>query len=143
MAIAGSALVLGLAGNARSTSECQLVNGHLELDATDDQPERMTGKIHGVYEYVFEGFQPSGNNPAVIYLEGRSVVSTPTGQLRFAENSAAAVGNQEGTNNATLMTVESGTGAWAGATGYVALYGFFHTDEMAGSFDYRGEVCRA
>jgi hypothetical protein len=77
----------------------------------------------------------------VIYLEGRSVVSTPTGQIRFAENSAAAVGNQVGTNNATLMTIESGTGAWAGATGFIALSGFFHTADAEGSFEYRGEVC--
>ena len=41
------------------------------------------------------------------------------------------------------MTVDGGTGAWAGASGYIALYGFFHTDESAGSFAYRGEVCLA
>ncbi len=143
VAIVGSALALGSAGTARSTSPCQFVNGHLKIDARDDKPERMTGKIHGVYEYTFQGFQPSGNNPDVIYLEGRSTVSTPTGTIRFIENSAGAVGNQRGTNNATLMTVVGGTDAWEGATGYIALYGFFHTDEMAGSFDYRGEVCSA
>ena len=141
VAIVGSALALGQADNARSKSPCQLVNGHLEANALDSEPERMTGKIHGVYEYTFQGFQPSGNNPDVIYLEGRSVVTTPTGEIRFIENSAGAVGNQRGTNNATLMTVAGGTGAWEGASGYVALYGFFHTDESAGSFDYRGEVC--
>lgn len=142
IAIVGSALALGLAGNARSTTGCQPVRGHLEADGRDAEPERMTGKIHGSYEYTFQGFQPSGNNPDVIYLEGRSVVSTPSGEIRFIENSAAAVGNQRGTNNATLMTVVGGTGAWEGASGFIALYGFFHTDDSVGSFDYRGEVCR-
>lgn len=141
VAVAATALALGLAGNASSRDGCQPVRGHLEIDARDDRPERMTGKIHGVYEYTFQGFQPSGNNPDVIYLEGRSVVSTPGGEIRFIENSAAAVGNQRGTNNATLMTVAGGTGAWESASGYIALYGFFHTDESAGRFDYRGEVC--
>ena len=143
VAIVGAAFALGQADNARSKSPCQFVNGHLEADGSDAAPERMTGAIHGPYEYTFQGFQPSGNNPDVIYLEGRSVVRTPRGEIRFSENSAAAVGNQRGTNNATLMTVTGGTGAWEGATGYVALYGFFHTDESAGSFDYRGEVCLA
>jgi hypothetical protein len=141
VAVVGSALALGLAGNASSRDGCLPVRGHLEADGGDTEPERMTGRIHGAYEYTFQGFQPSGNNPDVIYLEGRSVVSTPTGEIRFVENSAAAVGNQRGTNNATLMTVTGGTGAWEGASGYIALFGFFHTDDSVGSFDYRGEVC--
>lgn len=141
VAIVGLAVTLGMAGNARSTGPCQQVNGHLELDLTDGAPERMIGKINGDYAYTFQGIQPSGNNPEVIYIEGRSVVNTNAGQLRFIENSAAAPGFEAGTNNATLMTVDGGTGAWTGATGYIALRGYFHNSELAGRFDYRGEVC--
>jgi hypothetical protein len=79
----------------------------------------------------------------VVYLEGRSVVTTKRGDIRFIENSAANPGSELSTNNATLMTVEGGTGVWLGATGHIALFGFFHLSTQSGEFDYRGEVCLA
>jgi hypothetical protein len=39
------------------------------------------------------------------------------------------------------MSVDGGTGAWEGATGFVALYGHFHLSTGTAEFDYRGEVC--
>lgn len=131
--------VLAVAGSRGAG--CALANGHLELDLTDAVPERMTGTIHGDYAYAFERLLPTGGNPRVSYVEGRSVVTTPTGDLRFTENSAAALGSDGRTNNATLMTVEGGTGAWAGATGFVPLRGYFHNSALSGRFDYRGEIC--
>ena len=103
----------------------------------------MTGKINGDYTYTFDGFLPSANNPRVLYLEGRSVVRTKKGDIRFTENSVAANGFELPTNNATLMSVDGGTGTWAGATGFVALYGHFHISTGTADFDYRGEVCLA
>ena len=131
---------LGAAGSAASTTGCTQVNGHLVVDITDGQPDRMIGKINGEYAYTFQGVVPSANNPQVTYVEGRSVVMTNKGALRFIENSASTA-LERATNNATLMTVEGGTGAWSGATGFVALRGYFHNSSLSGEFDYRGEVC--
>jgi hypothetical protein len=135
--------VLGAAGNARSTNGCVTVVGHLNVSNIEPAENRMTGKIHGRYTYTFEGAVPSTNNPQVLYLEGRSFVQTRKGDIRFIENSAAANGSELSTNNATLMTVEGGTGMWKDATGHIALYGFFHLSTQTGKFDYRGEVCLA
>lgn len=138
--VAVAAGALGAAGTAESRTGCTLVNGHLMVDITDGSPDRMIGKINGEYAYTFQGVIPSANNPQVTYVEGRSVVTTNTGVLRFIENSASTA-VERATNNATLMTVESGTGAWAGATGFIALRGYFHNSTLSGEFDYRGEVC--
>ena len=141
-AATGAALLLAT-GEARSTNGCFQANGHLEVSNVDPADNRMIGKIHGSYAYTFEGFLPSTNNPEVLYLEGRSVVRTTQGDIRFIENSAAANGFELSTNNATLMTVDGGTRTWAGATGFIALHGFFHLSTQMGEFDYRGEVCLA
>ncbi len=140
--LAGVAM-LAAAGRADSTNGCAKVTGHLRVSNVDPAENRMTGSIHGDYAYTFEGFLPSANNPQVLYLEGRSLVRTKRGDIRFIENSAAANGSELSTNNATLMTVQGGTGVWAGATGHIALSGFFHLSTQTGAFDYRGEVCRA
>jgi hypothetical protein len=141
--LAVALVALGVAGKAQSTNGCFQVNGHLYVSNVDPADNRMIGKINGDYTYTFNGALPSANNPKVLYLEGRSVVTTNKGEIRFIENSAAANGFELSANNATLMTVDGGTGAWASATGFVALHGFFHLSTQTGEFDYRGEVCLA
>jgi hypothetical protein len=130
------------AGAAHTTGGCTTVRGHLEV-SVDGVSDRMSGSISGEYEFTFDGLVSSANNPDVVYVEGHSVVHTSRGELRFIENSAAAPAFEAGTNNATLMTVAGGTERWDGATGFIALRGFFHDSTQAGEFDYRGEVCRS
>jgi hypothetical protein len=142
LGLVATAAALTGAGVAHTNGGCTTVTGHLEV-SVDDAPDRMRGSISGEYAYTFDGTVPSVNNPDVIYIEGRSVVSTNHGDVYFVENSAAAPAFEAGTNNATLMTVAGGTGRWAGATGFIALRGFFHDSELVGRFDYRGEVCRS
>ena len=62
------------------------------------------------------------------------------GTLYFQEYAALDFSEQQGTNGAVLVHVIGGTGAWDGATGYITLSGYFHT-ESTGQWDYQGEVC--
>jgi hypothetical protein len=138
---AALALLVG-AESARTEGGCTTVKGHLVV-SVDARPDQMTGSIRGDYTYTFDGLVPSANNALVVYIEGHSIVRTSRGDIHFIENSAAAPGFEAGTNNATLMTVVGGTGRWEGATGFIALRGFFHDSTASGEFDYRGEICRS
>ena len=143
-ALLGLGLALGT-GQARSASGCKQVNGHV----FDEHVEgglavgRMVGTISGRYE--FTGTGGVGSDPGapgnVVFATGNTRITTQEGELRWRESNVFDLANQNNFNNAILASVTGGTGAWAGASGHVILWGFFHTSTLTGELDYRGEIC--
>ena len=137
------ALVLGTA-QARSASGCTRVSGRV-LDEHHINPSvavgRVVGDLNGGYEFTFGPLGGSDPNATVLFGTGNSTVSMKKGNLFWHESNAYDYANQDNYNNAILASVTGGTGAWAGASGHVILWGFFHNPGNTGELDYEGEIC--
>jgi len=139
----GLSLALG-SGQARSASGCTRVSGHV-LDEHHINPSvavgRMVGDISGRYELTIGLLGGSDPDATVLFGTGSTTISTKKGDLFWHESNAYDYGNQDNYNNAILASITGGTGAWAGASGHVIMWGFFHNPANAGELDYEGEIC--
>ena len=102
----------------------------------------MIGTISGVYWYdgsTYHEWDPDESD--VIFNSGDSLVEGQRGTLTFREYAALDMTEQGGPNGAVLLVITGGTGQWEGASGHIALSGYFHTDYFEGRWDYQGEVC--
>jgi len=105
-------------------------------------PGRMIGTISGTYGYdgsTYQEWDPDGSE--VVFNSGSSVVEGNQGTITFQEYAALDFAEQEATNGAVLLVVTGGTGKWEGASGHIALSGYFHPESFEGRWDYEGEVC--
>ena len=133
-------------GTAFASSEvhCRKVVGKL-LDEHIESPvavAQMTGAIKGQYTYTLkEEFPADAVLSNLLYVTGTSVVETRDGTLSFFETSTLDTDEPGDLNGTVLMTITGGTGKWTGATGHLALVGFFHRETQTGAWRYQGEVC--
>jgi len=129
---------------ADSAVHCRKVVGKL-LDEHIEGPvavAQMTGAIKGKYIYTLkEEFPADAVLSNLFYVTGTSVVDTKDGTLSFFETSTKDVDEVGDLNGTVLMTITGGTQQWTGATGHLALVGFFHQDTQTGAWRYQGEVC--
>ena len=88
---------------------------------------------------TYQEWDPDGSD--VIFNSGSSVVEGKHGSINFQEYAALDLASQQGTNGAVLLVVTGGTGRWEGASGHLALSGYFHGDPFGGQWEYEGEVC--
>jgi hypothetical protein len=103
---------------------------------------RMIGTISGLYSYdgsTYQEWDPDGSD--VIFNSGSSVVEGEHGSVTFQEYAALDKASGQSTNGAVLLVATGGTGRWEGASGHLALSGYFHGDPFGGQWDYEGEVC--
>ena len=149
VAAVAAALTLSLAlgtGQARSASGCTTVNGRV-VDEHHVNPTvavgRVVGDINGRYEFTMGPLGGADPDATVLFGTGGTTISTKKGNLYWHESNAFDYANQDNLNNAILASVTGGTGAWAGASGHVILWGFFHPDANAGELEYEGEICMA
>lgn len=100
----------------------------------------LTGALHGDYELVVDQFIPP-NEPTIVtvsFYTGFSTVSTRRGDLYLTD--AGALDATTG-NVSALLNVTDGTGYYAGATGYLHVYGAADLAVGAAQGRYQGEVC--
>jgi hypothetical protein len=102
----------------------------------------MIGTIKGDYWVNLAGdfFDPDETS-VVFGYGGPSYIEGKRGTIYFNEYAAIDYEEQYGTNGAVLWFVTGGTGIWENASGYIALSGYYHTNEMTGEWDYQGQVC--
>ena len=103
---------------------------------------RMIGTISGAYLYDGLTYQEWDLDASdVIFNSGSSVVEGKHGSINFQEYAALDLASQHGTNGAVLLVVTGGTGRWEGASGHLALSGYFYGDPFGGQWEYEGDVC--
>jgi hypothetical protein len=131
-------------------SKCTHAQGRLFNAAEEGSPGRVIGTISGDYWIDFSDPGNSGTTNAPFSPDGTDVFLTwapsyvegPRGTIFLMEYGALDFAEQAGPNGGVLVIVTGGTGQWEGASGHLALSGYFHTDEGTGVWDYQGEVCR-
>ncbi len=74
----------------------------------------------------------------MINFVGESVFETRTGEINLAVSGAF---DSRSGRFPDLLTITSGNGEWAGASGQLHLVGTFDSETGTGESDYRGEVC--
>jgi hypothetical protein len=103
----------------------------------------MTGTISGTYWYDVNSYREWDPEDAsrVVFNSGSSIVEGKKGTIAFQEYAALDYAELESFNGAVLLVVTGGTGRWDGASGHIALSGFFHPESFEGEWDYQGEIC--
>ncbi len=129
-------------GQARSTPDCEAVEGTLVERQVGADPlrtrGRMKGDIEGRYAFVLTNAVPS-QTPDVLHFDGRSEVETEEGTIFFSDSGAISTVGRG--NLAYLSTITDGTGEWEGATGQLLFSGFFNSATGRGKSHYVGKVC--
>lgn len=101
---------------------------------------KLSGGLHGDYQFNANQLTPAAEPdvPSVVFYSGLSEVITRRGQLSLVDAGGIdfATGNVSG-----LLTVTGGTDYYAGAKGYLFIYGAANQLESTTSGRYEGEVC--
>ncbi len=111
---------------------------------------RLIGGIQAEYAFVQTGALPAsavGGDAALasaFFYVGKSDVTLKSGEHVFASDSGVIdlpppLGTGTG-KQAALLVIAGGTGAYAGATGFLQLRGTFGTDGRI-TGDYSGQLC--
>ncbi len=150
LALACAALAALLAAPAaRADADCRPVYGHFSSGPapTCDSPVgfctagRLIGGIQASYSFSMTTEQPAPppNPPGVVFYTGQSTVTLDRGGAILLSD-AGAISFTLG-KMAALLTVTGGTGAAAGATGYLQLHGSLDLATGTVTGDYVGEIC--
>jgi hypothetical protein len=98
----------------------------------------LIGGLQGTYAFVMSTLTPA-EPPGVVFYTGTSVVHLRSGDVYATDAGAIDLGGTTGRQSA-LLTITGGTGAEAGATGYLQLLGELGvTGAVQG--EYWGLVC--
>ena len=100
-----------------------------------------SGKLKGAFTFGVADLMQTADTPqtSVIRFSGEATVDTKTGTLTCT-NAAALQTTGDGAF-VSLCVVSSGTGEWAGATGYLQVHGTFTFDGGA-TGQYVGRIVR-
>jgi hypothetical protein len=147
---AATAALLLVGSASGSTAGVQQVHGHILSQQVTGEgcsspvglctAGRFIGTIKGDFEFFATSIFTSGFSPTVFFYTGEIVAHTNQGDFRCIDTGALDVVSPDG-QFVDLCTVASGTGDWAGATGYIQIVGTFTAAE-GGNSDYRGKVSR-
>jgi hypothetical protein len=135
-----------------SKARCQTVSGHIT-----DQPlagaecasplgqcsaGRFYGALKGEFVASATSFTPTGDTATtgVISFTADLVLHTKDGDIFLKDAGTFNTTPGGRGEHATVTTITSGTGRWAGASGRLLETGTF-TQEDGGYSDYAGEVC--
>jgi hypothetical protein len=140
-----AAMMMIYFSNADASPVCKKVKGRL-VDETaiggGTSVGTFLGTINGDYQVsLLSGGAVPGAPSGVEWATGTSQVTTSSGVLNFFEAANIDTSEQDYLNAAVLMTVTGGTGSYAGATGHLALSGYFHSSTGTGDWDYQGVIC--
>jgi len=100
----------------------------------------LTGRLHGKYDFIAQNFVPA-NEPSVpgaSYYSGFSFVHTRHGDIQLTDTGTLDLVNGR---ISSLLTVSSGTGQYAQATGFLFITGFSDMVQGINSGSYSGEIC--
>ncbi len=141
------------ASPARAGEGCKPVYGFYTsrqqaCDAPFCTAGRLIGGIQADYAFVATQFLPAaalaGGDPALanaLFYVGKSDVTLKSGDHVFASDSGVIDPPPLGTGKqAALLVVSGGTGAYAGATGFLQLRGTLGAGGIV-TGDYSGEIC--
>jgi hypothetical protein len=143
------ALTFCLAGAAFADPICKAVHGRVDLAATEPTCGSaiglcaggvLNGTLHGHSEFVGTSFVSTVETPTtgVIVLTGDNTIHTQDGDI-FTKDSVVLDTAGDG-EFAEVDTIVGGTGAYAGASGYLTATGTFLNG--AGVGVYVGVVCQ-
>lgn len=101
---------------------------------------KLSGGLHGDYQFNANQLTTAAEPdvPSVVFYSGLSEVLTRRGQLSLIDTGGLdlSTGKVSG-----LLTVIGGTDYYAGAKGYLYIYGAANQLESTTSGRYEGEVC--
>lgn len=105
----------------------------------------VIGGLQGTFRLTIDQFIPATSvpdtgQPKVQFFIGESVISDKTSGDRLIATDTGALNLLTG-QIATLLTFDSGTGAFTGATGHIVISGTADFATGINIGDFRGEVC--
>jgi hypothetical protein len=105
----------------------------------------LIGGIQGDYAFVQTGALPAaaigGDVASALFYVGKSDVALKSGDHVYASDSGVLDLPPSGTGKqAALLVIVGGTGAYAGATGFLQLRGTLEAGGVV-SGDYLGQIC--
>ncbi|HEX8503686.1 MAG TPA: hypothetical protein VF659_24085 [Pyrinomonadaceae bacterium] len=148
VSLAAAALLTAPAGKA--AAKCKNVRGTATSQtATENCPSpiglcaagQLYGAIRGELFLVATSLTPTQDTPVtgVFVYTADDVIKTKEGEIHTKDAGALNLTPGSTGDDVSIATITGGTGAYAGATGRLRIYGTF--SEAGGEFFYEGELC--